>query len=115
MEGLARLRLLLDTHIWLWLVGNPGRLNPAILQELRSANNELWLSPMSTWEALTLHRKNRMYLADDLDQWVALATYGTKEAVLTHDVVLAARTIALPVDRLLAATAQILRSDPGHL
>jgi len=106
------LRLLLDTHIWLWSLQDPGRLGRRTLQELRSPANELWLSPISTWEALTLHYKGRIHVQGDLGRWVTEATAPFHEAPLTHEIVLAARQVPLthedPADRFLAATAQVL-------
>jgi len=111
MGGTARLKLLLDTHIWLWTVHDPKRLGRRLLQELKNEANELWLSPISTWEALTLNDKGRIHLHGDLKEWLARATAGTREAPLTHEVVLAARQLDLhqdPADRFIAATAQVL-------
>jgi len=45
-------RLLLDTHIWLWSLAEPRRLSRRVLHELKDPNNERLLSPVSTWEAL---------------------------------------------------------------
>ena len=105
------MKLLLDTHIWLWFVIDPKRLGRSTFQALKDENNELWLSPISTWEALTLHHKRRVNLHGDLASWVAHATAGIKEAVLTHEIMLAARQLPLhqdPSDRMLAATALVL-------
>jgi len=106
------LKLLLDTHIWLWTLQDPVRLGKRVLHELRNPANELWLSPISTWEALMLNAKGRIQLPADLVQWVARATAPLKEAPLTHEIALAARLLLLshkdPADRFLAATAQVL-------
>lgn len=105
------MKLLLDTHIWLWLVGGSPRLGRLTLKELQSANNELWLSPMSTWEALTLHHKGRIHVGGDLRDWLTKATANTHEAPFTHEIALIARQLPLhkdPADRFLAATAQVL-------
>lgn len=105
------MKLLLDTHIWLWTVYDPRRLGKRLLQELKNEANELWLSPISTWEALTLNFKGRIQLYGDLKEWLRRATAGTREAPLTHEIALAARQLSLhqdPVDRILAATAQVL-------
>lgn len=48
------MKLLLDTHIWLWAVAEPERLGPRLLDRLRDGATELWLSPISVWEALLL-------------------------------------------------------------
>jgi PIN domain nuclease of toxin-antitoxin system len=106
------LKLLLDTHIWLWSLHNPKLLGKRIQHELRDPANELWLSPISTWEALTLNAKGRIRLRGDLAEWVAHATAPFHEAPLTHEIALAARQLPLPhqdpADRFLAATAQVL-------
>jgi PIN domain nuclease of toxin-antitoxin system len=105
------LRFLLDTHIWLWLLSDHGKLGRRTLQELKNENNELWVSPISTWEVLTLNFEGRIRLVGDLREWLSRATAGTREAPLTHEIALAAREIPLhqdPADRFLAATAKIL-------
>ena len=105
------MKILLDTHIWLWAYLEPRRLGPRLSLELRNPANELWLSPISTWEALTLQSKGRIQLPDDLDQWLQNATAVTNEAPLTHEIALAASRLPLhqdPTDRMLAATAQVL-------
>jgi len=105
------LKLLLDTHIWLWAYLEPRRLGPRLLRELRNDSNELWLSPISTWEALTLHNKSRIRLPSNVEGWLRDATAATREAPLTHEIALAASRLPLhqdPADRFLAATAQVL-------
>ena len=61
MGGTA-LRLLLDTHIWLWSALEPGRLSERVSRALDDPKNELWLSPISVWETLVLARKARVAL-----------------------------------------------------
>ena len=106
------MKLLLDTHIWLWSFIEPNRLGTSVRQELQDPNNELWLSPISTWEALTLHDKKRVYLADDVREWIARNTAPFREAPLTHEITLEAQFLRLiqrdPADRFLAATAKVL-------
>jgi len=105
------LRLLLDTHIWLWTLSDPKRLGRRVLQQLKDEGNELWLSPISTYEALTLHYKGRFEIDGNLTEWLARATAGTREAPLTHEIALLARQLSLhqdPADRILAATAEVL-------
>jgi PIN domain nuclease of toxin-antitoxin system len=106
------MRLLLDTHIWLWSLAEPGRLSRRVLRELKDPANELWLSPVSTWEALLLHTKGRVRLRGNLQDWVASATAHLREAPLTHEIVVAAHELALPhqdpADRFLAATAGVV-------
>ena len=106
------MKLLLDTHIWLWTLLEPRRLGRRVQHELRNPDNELWLSPISTWEALMLNSKGRIRLHGDLTAWVADATANLREAPLTHEIAFAAYHLRLqhqdPADRFLAATAQVL-------
>ena len=106
------MKLLLDTHIWLWSLRDTQRLGAGVLHRLRDPLNELWLSPISTWEALILHQKGRLFLAQDLDAWVAKSTAPFRQALLTHEIVNESRRLFLPqrdpADRFLAATAKVL-------
>jgi PIN domain nuclease of toxin-antitoxin system len=105
------LRILLDTHIWLWSIYEPERVGKNLRRELRKPENELWLSPISTWEALVLQDKGRIQLDEDRAAWVAEATAIFREAPLTHEIVFESQRIALPhrdpADRFLAATARV--------
>jgi len=105
------LKLLLDTHIWIWFLQNPEQIAAYTLQRLADPSNELWLSPISTWEALMLQRKGRIRLPADLSEWLSKSTAGIFEAPLTHEIALASQRLmfhADPADRFLAATAQVL-------
>ena len=106
------MKLLLDTHIWLWSLAEPARLGRRLIRELQNPAHELWLSPVSTWEALLLNAKGRISLAEDLSEWLKRATSHLREAPLTHEIVVAAHQLSLPhpdpADRFLAATALIL-------
>lgn len=111
MGDAPRLRLLLDTHIWLWRFRDPSRLGRRVFQHLNETDNELWLSPWSVYEALTLNYKGLIRIREDLTEWLALATAGTQEAPFTHEIALVARRLDMhqdPADRILAATAQVL-------
>ncbi len=105
------MKLLLDTHIWLWFKGDRKKLGRRASQILQDESNELWLSPVSTWEALTLQEKGRISLPGTITEWVAKATEGFKEAVLTHEIALSSRELMIhedPADRMIAATAKVL-------
>jgi PIN domain nuclease of toxin-antitoxin system len=106
------LNLLLDTHIWLWTLEDNKRLGRRVADELRNPENLTWVSPVSTWEILTLNAKGRINLPADFGAWVAQATARFSEAPLTHQIAVAARRLPWahndPADRFLAATAQVL-------
>lgn len=107
------MKLLLDTHIWIWSVGDKARLRPRVLRALESSANELWLSPISVWELTILVEKGRVVLNVGVEEWIGetLKAGPFKEAPLTMEVALATRGIGLshrdPADTLLAATAKV--------
>lgn len=106
------MKLLLDTHIWIWSLSSLTRLSRGVQQALGDPNNETWLSPISLWEALLLQAKDRIELPSDSPEWLVRATLPFREAPLTHDIVAAARQLPFehgdPADRFLAATAGVL-------
>ena len=108
------MKLLLDTHIWLWALLDPERLSPAVRAALASGENELWLSPISVWEALLLAERGRVHVETAPGEWVErmVRALPRREAALTHDIAIASRQLTLshedPADRFLAATAQVL-------
>ena len=108
------MKLLLDTHIWLWALLEPERLSPAVRAALASAENELWLSPISVWEALLLAERGRVRVDTAPTEWVQrmVRALPRREAALTHDIAVASRQLTLshddPADRFLAATAQVM-------
>jgi PIN domain nuclease of toxin-antitoxin system len=101
----------MDTHIWLWLYREPERIGAHLMRELRRGEHELWLSPVSIWEALLLFSKNKITVQGDPNTWVYQAAGRFLEAPLTTEIVIASFTLALhpdPADRFLAATAKVL-------
>ena len=107
------MRLLLDTHIWVWSLLDPGKLSPRVRGEMESPDNELWLSPISSWELLMLIEKGRVQVDKDGVQWVTEVARASalREAPITHEVALESRVVDLPhqdpADRFLAATARV--------
>ena len=107
------MKLLLDTHIWLWSVTDPSRLATRVAKALEDTENELWLSSISVWELTVLHRKRRLKMPSDVPAWVATSVDHLRltEAPLTVEVALAVPSISFshadPADQLLAATAKV--------
>jgi PIN domain nuclease of toxin-antitoxin system len=87
------LKLLLDTHVWLWALHDPSRLSHRVRDVLRNPANELLLSPVSTWEALLLNAKGKIRLPANLSEWLTAATAPLREAPLTHEIVLIAQQL----------------------
>lgn len=108
------MKLLLDTHIWIWSLHEPERLGQRVARALRNPDNELWLSPVSLWEFLLMVEKGRLIVQGDVDRWIdaAFERAPLNEAPLTYEIVRASRTVSVPhedpADRFLAATAKVL-------
>lgn len=107
------MRLLLDTHILLWSLLAPTNLGSRVATELESPSNELWLSPISTWELIVLVEKGRVILDSDPVTWIrsVFRRVPFKEAPINHEVAIQSRIIQLPhqdpADRFLVATALV--------
>jgi PIN domain nuclease of toxin-antitoxin system len=56
------MRLLLDTHIFLWFISGDAQLPADWRERIRDADNEVYLSVVSLWEALVKHRLGKLPL-----------------------------------------------------
>ena len=107
------MKLLLDTHIWLWSLLEPGRLSPRVASALANPDAERWLSPLSLWETLLLIERARLDVDRPGEAWVreALERAPVSEAPVTLEVAMASRRLKTrhrdPVDRFLVATAMV--------
>ena len=110
-------RLLLDTHVWLWLAfGAPEKLGPNARKALTqaSASSPLLLSIISVWEVALLESKKRLRLPMSVNEWVERALdradirlIGLDHASTVIDSCrLPGNFHSDPADRLLVATAR---------
>lgn len=106
------MRLLLDTHVWIWQSGAPERLSAEAQGAIADPENELFLSPISTWEVLILARKGRLRLKPTPQEWVldALRRSALTATPLSHGIAMRSEALAGfesgdPADRFLVATA----------
>ena len=107
------MNLLLDTHILLWGLLDPSKLTDVVAKELERPANELWISPISTWEIMILAEKRKVILDSYPEAWLrkVFKTIPFKDAPINHEVAIRSRTLRLPhqdpADRFLAATAVV--------
>ena len=109
--------LLLDTHIWVWLMeGDASHLSDGVIAELEAASNRgaLAVSAISIWELAMLEVKGRVRLSRSLDEWVraALSARGTQLLALTPEIAIESARLpgkppGDPADRILMATSRI--------
>ncbi len=105
------MKLLLDTHIWIWYLLGNERLSETLRGAIGDESNELWLSPISIWETLILAEKKKIILNPDPATWIqnSLQQLDTQQAPLSNEIAIISRQLQLeqqdPADRFIAATA----------
>ena len=108
--------ILLDTHIWVWLMeGSQREIAASCRKSLERASVEsvLVVSVMSVWEVAMLDVKARIQLSLDCRAWVdkALTAPGIRLQALTPAIAIESTRLPSaihgdPVDRILIATAR---------
>jgi PIN domain nuclease of toxin-antitoxin system len=108
--------LLLDTHVWIWLVRGESRIAepaPGAIFEAAGART-LFVSVMSIWENSLLVSKGRLLLKQPCLEWVdaALLRSGTELMPLTAEIAVECSSLPGqfhndPADRIITATARI--------
>jgi PIN domain nuclease of toxin-antitoxin system len=105
-------KLLLDTHIWIWNYTAPEKLTSEVAREIANPEHERFLSPVSIWEMVMLLEKKRIELNQDFGEWFLQSKQDLNllEAPLTWEVAHELRFTMLghrdPGDRFLVATAK---------
>ena len=108
--------LLLDTHVWLWLVAGSGDLSTEARHtiERAAAAGTLRIAAISLWEIALLASRGRIVLGKSIGLWLneALADPGPAIDPLTPQI--AIESFALPdvshrdpADRLIVTTARV--------
>jgi PIN domain nuclease of toxin-antitoxin system len=106
-------RLLVDTHVFLWLETEPERVGAAARAVVEDADNELYLSVVSGWEIAIKHAIGGLPLPADPPVYVPtrVARGGFQELDVTMAHALAVWQLPPyhddPFDRLLVAQAQV--------
>ncbi len=107
------MRLLLDTHVFLWLLAEPERLGGQ-LGTLEDPSNDLFLSAASSWEIAVKSQLGKIELPESPRRYIPdrMRTTGVDPLPVEHNHALAVAELPLlhrdPFDRLLVAQARIL-------
>ena len=105
------MRLLLDTHAFLWWLAGNRRLSPAARRAVEDTSNDVVVSAATAWEITTKHRVGKLQQAEAvaLDVTASIASQGFDELAITvEDAERAGRlpgTHRDPFDRMLIAQA----------
>lgn len=64
------MRLLLDTHIFLWYITGDRRLSASVLPLIRDPANEVYFSVVSVWEAMVKYQLGKLPLPQPPDTYI---------------------------------------------
>lgn len=111
--------VLLDTHVFVWLMQGVDRLgdNARSIINAATARDELFVAAITPWEIALLVSKSRLALPEDVLQWLqeAISASGIGIIPLSLEVSVASTRLPGdlhrdPADRLIVATARHLNA-----
>lgn len=107
------MRLLLDTHVWIWSQESPQKLGSEATRDLTDVKTVIYVSPVSSLEIARLIAGGRVALEGTVDRWIADTTESLNATTIeiSHRIATAAYGLPEdfhkdPADRLLVATAR---------
>ena len=102
-------RFLLDTHVVLWALGEPGKLRRPARTALEDAQNEVFVSVVSGWEIAIKRALGKLEAPDDLEGAIRMQGFEPLLMTFRH----AEQAGGLPphhrdpFDRMLVAQSQV--------
>lgn len=109
--------IVLDTHVWLWVVeGDRRQVAPQAIEEIEVASKrgEILVSAISVWEISMLEANGRISLSRPVEDWVrsALRAPGARLLPLTPEIAIESTRLpgsahGDPADRILIASARV--------
>ena len=93
------MKILLDTHIFLWFISGDAQLSTDVRDAIRDPDNEVYLSAVSVWEAIVKYQLGKLPLPEHPE------TYLPKQRDL-HQIV------SLSLDE--SSVAQLAKLPPLH-
>ena len=107
------MKLLLDTHVWIWTQEAPERIGSATMAALAEGSNTLLVSTISTLEIARLVDGGQLTIKGSLERWIrrSLELIQARTLEVSHAEAIEAYALPQPfhrdpADRLLAATAR---------
>ena len=106
--------ILLDTHVWVRWLAPAAHPLPATALAAIAAADSLAVSAISCWEVVRLHKRGRIELLMDADQWLGKALKGSGVGCIAITREIAARAATLgdvhrdPADRFIMASAVVM-------
>lgn len=90
------MKLLLDTHIFLWYISGDTKLPAATRDAIRDPGNDVYLSVASVWEAIVKYQLGKLPLPQPAAQYLPQQRERHEIASLPLDEASVARLEALP-------------------
>ena len=105
------MRILLDTHIFLWLIDDSKRLSDKFCQAIQNPSNERFLSVVSIWECVIKYQTGKLNFSTSPETYLPMERRKHLIKTLTVEENTIAQLIKLPLmhrdpfDRLIMAQA----------
>ncbi len=64
------MRILLDTHIFLWFISGDAQLPTDVRDAIREPDNEVYLSSVSVWEAIVKYQLGKLPLPESPETYL---------------------------------------------
>ncbi|HEX6098178.1 MAG TPA: type II toxin-antitoxin system VapC family toxin [Thermoanaerobaculia bacterium] len=90
------MRLLLDTHAFLWYITNDSRLPRRAYDAIRDKSNQAYVSVVSVWEALIKHQIGKLELPAPADEYLNERRSAHRIANLPLELGAVGRLLTLP-------------------
>lgn len=85
------MKLLLDTHIFLWYITKDKRLKRKLRDSIRNINNEVFLSVVSVWETIVKYQLGKLSLPQSPESYMPrqrkkheISSLGLDEDSISH-------------------------------
>lgn len=64
------MKFLLDTHTFLWAIGEPGKLSKKVLEIIENSENEIFTSVVNTWEICIKYSIGKLEIKKDPEKFI---------------------------------------------
>src|ERR1043166_509261 len=91
------MKLLLDTHAFLWYITNDPKLPRYAFDAIRQKANETYLSVVSVWEALVKYQIGKLALPAPAAEYLTARATAHRIEMLSLDVQAVAHLLSLPL------------------
>ncbi len=108
--------IIIDTHVFLWLMEGSSELQPSEIELINKIvnNGQVLVASISIWEIAMLQKLGKITLSTPIKDWVEQSLNQTGIVIVTFDVAILIESVFLPgnfhkdpADRMIVATSRI--------